>query len=136
MVEGRVSAGVVVGDKSDIGGGASIMGTLSGGNKAVISIGSQCLLGANAGTGISLGDGCTIAAGLYITAGMPIHLYDNESYPVDINGNQVEEPNNCVKAAELSGKDYLLFLQDSKTGKTICKPNQKVIELNTALHAN
>ena len=136
MIEGRVSAGVVVGDKSDVGGGASIMGTLSGGNKTVISIGAQCLLGANAGTGISLGNGCTIAAGLYITAGMPIYLYDKDNQPIDVNGSVVSEPNNCVKAMELSGKDYLLFIQDSKTGKTICKPNQKVIELNTALHVN
>jgi len=136
MIEGRVSAGVVVGDKSDVGGGASIMGTLSGGNKTVISIGAQCLLGANAGTGISLGNGCTIAAGLYVTAGMPIYLVDKDNNPINLEGEKVQEPNNCVKAADLSGKDYLLFIQDSKSGKTICKPNQKVIELNTSLHVN
>ncbi|RAP31920.1 2,3,4,5-tetrahydropyridine-2,6-carboxylate N-succinyltransferase [Candidatus Marinamargulisbacteria bacterium SCGC AG-414-C22] len=136
MVEGRVSAGVVVGDKSDVGGGASIMGTLSGGNKEVISIGEQCLLGANSGTGISLGNGCTIAAGLYVTAGSPVFLYDQNNNPVDHDGNPVSEPENCVKAHTLTGKPYLLFLQDSKTGRLICKPNQKVIELNDALHKN
>jgi Tetrahydrodipicolinate N-succinyltransferase len=81
MIEGRVSAGVVVGENSDIGGGASIMGTLSGGNKSVISIGQSCLLGANAGTGISMGDGCTIAAGLYIYAGMKVSLVNAKNEP-------------------------------------------------------
>ena len=136
MVEGRVSAGVVVSKDTDIGGGASIMGTLSGGNKHVISIGEKCLLGAMAGTGISLGFGCTIAAGAYVTAGSKISLYDAGNKPVDIDGNSVEEGQNIVKGAELSGKDKLLFLQDSVSGKFICKPNPKTIELNAALHSN
>jgi 2,3,4,5-tetrahydropyridine-2-carboxylate N-succinyltransferase len=136
MVEGRISGGVMVGKNSDIGGGASIMGTLSGGNKHVISIGEKCLIGANAGTGISLGYGCTIAAGLYIYAGMKISLYDKDKKPVDINGNPTSEGKNTVKALELSGKDHLLFIQDSQTGKTICIPNQKTIELNSELHKN
>jgi len=134
MVEGRISAGVIVDDKSDIGGGASIMGTLSGGNKNVISIGKQCLLGANAGTGISLGDGCTVAAGVYITAGSKVSLYNNKKQPVNINGKVVAEGENVVKGIELNGKDHLLIIQDSQTGKITCRPNQKVIELNASLH--
>jgi len=136
MVEGRVSGGVFVSKDSDIGGGASIMGTLSGGNDHVIEIGSKCLLGANSGTGISLGYGCTIQAGVYITAGMKISLLDKENKPVDINGNSVDKGQNIVKAMELSGKDYLLFIQDSQTGEVICKPNTKIIVLNEELHAN
>ncbi len=134
MIEGRVSAGVVVGDKTDIGGGASIMGTLSGGNKNVISIGEQCLLGANAGTGISLGDGCTVAAGVYVTAGAKVSLYNDKKEPVDINGAIVEEGNNVVKGAELNERPYLLYLMDSETGKLIARPNTKLIELNDSLH--
>ncbi|MCH2204491.1 MAG: tetrahydrodipicolinate N-succinyltransferase N-terminal domain-containing protein [Lentisphaerales bacterium] len=136
MVEGRVSAGVFVSKDSDIGGGASIMGTLSGGNNHVISVGEKCLLGAMAGTGISLGFGCTIAAGAYVTAGSKISLYDADNKPVDIDGNSVAEGKNVVKGAELSGKDKMLFIQDSQSGKLICKPNPKTIELNAALHAN
>lgn len=136
MVEGRISAGVVVSKDTDIGGGASIMGTLSGGNNHVISIGEKCLLGAMAGTGISLGFGCTIAAGCYVTAGSKISLYSADNKPVDIDGNSVEEGKNIVKGAELSGKDKLLFMQDSVSGKLICKPNPKTIELNAALHSN
>jgi len=136
MVEGRVSAGVVVGEKSDIGGGASIMGTLSGGNSRVISVGPQCLLGANSGTGISLGIGCTIAAGLYIYAGLKIAMLDQDGQPVDIDGKSVPAGSNYVKASQLSGKDYLLFMQDSRTGKVVCKPNKKLIELNSQLHHN
>jgi len=89
-----------------------------------------------AGTGISLGFGCTIAAGAYVTAGSKISLYDAGNKPVDIDGNSVEEGQNIVKGAELSGKDKLLFLQDSVSGKLICKPNPKTIELNAALHSN
>jgi 2,3,4,5-tetrahydropyridine-2,6-dicarboxylate N-succinyltransferase len=100
MVEGRISAGVVVGDGSDIGGGASIMGTLSGGGTQVISIGERCLLGANAGVGISLGDECVVEAGLYITAGTRVTLPDGD----------------VVKALELSGASNLLFRRDSTTG--------------------
>lgn len=136
MVEGRVSGGVVVDKNTDIGGGASIMGTLSGGNKNVISIGQECLLGANAGTGISLGFGCTIAAGVYITAGSKISLYNSENEPVNIQNEIVSEGQNIVKGMDLNGKDKLLFIQDSQSGKLLCKPNPKTIELNEALHVN
>jgi 2,3,4,5-tetrahydropyridine-2-carboxylate N-succinyltransferase len=100
MVEGRISAGVVVGDGSDIGGGASIMGTLSGGGQEVISVGKKCLIGANAGLGISLGDNCVIEAGLYLTAGSKVLLPDAK----------------IVKAKELSGGNNLLFRRNSQTG--------------------
>jgi len=100
MVEGRISAGVVVGDGSDVGGGASIMGTLSGGGSQVVSIGERCLLGANAGLGISLGDDCVVAAGTYVTAGSKLTLPDGR----------------VAKARELSGQDGLLFWQNSVTG--------------------
>lgn len=136
MVEGRISAGVLVGKNTDIGGGASIMGTLSGGNAHVISIGEKCLLGANSGTGISLGFGCTIAAGLYIYAGMKISLYNHQKEPVDITGTRVTEGQNRVKAIDLSGKNHLLFIQDSQTGKVICMTNPKTIDLNQELHQN
>lgn len=136
MIEGRVSAGVFVKKDSDVGGGASIMGTLSGGNQNVISIGEKCLLGANAGTGISLGFGSTIAAGLYIYAGMKVSLLDSDNKPVDLAGNRVAEGENIVKAMALSGREKLLFIQDSQTGQVFCKPNPKTIELNSALHSN
>ena len=121
MVEGRISAGVVVGDGSDVGGGASIMGTLSGGGKEVVSIGKNCLLGANSGLGISLGDNCIIESGTYITAAAKISLPDGE----------------IVKASELSGASNLLFRRNSQRG------NLEVVQrtgtwggLNSALHAN
>tara|TARA_B100000795_G_scaffold267411_1_gene252187 strand:- start:11494 stop:12654 length:1161 start_codon:yes stop_codon:yes gene_type:complete len=136
MVEGRVSCGVIVDKNTDIGGGASIMGTLSGGNKNVISIGQECLLGANAGTGISLGFGCTIAAGVYVTAGSKIAMYNNNKEPIDINDNIVAEGQNIVKGMDLNGKDKLLFIQDSQSGQLICRPNPKTIELNAVLHSN
>jgi 2,3,4,5-tetrahydropyridine-2-carboxylate N-succinyltransferase len=136
MVEGRVSAGVIVGEDSDVGGGASIMGTLSGGNDHVISVGKKCLLGANSGIGISLGDGCTVGAGVYVTAGKKVTLLNTNNEPVDPNGNPVPAGQNIVKAAELSGSDYRLFIEDSQTGELICKPNTKVIQLNEALHSN
>lgn len=136
MVEGRVSAGVVVGNGTDVGGGASIMGTLSGGNDLVISIGPECLLGANSGVGISLGNGCTVEAGLYITAGKKVTLVDHNNSPVDIDGNSVASGQNIVKGIELSGRNNLLFIQDSRTGEVICKPNTVVIELNEQLHQN
>ena len=119
MVEGRISQGVVVGDGSDIGGGASIMGTLSGGGRHRVSIGQHSLLGANAGIGISLGDDCVVEAGLYVTAGTKIGL-----------GDQV------VKGTELSGRDHLLFIRDSRTGQVRALPRKKGIELNERLHAN
>jgi 2,3,4,5-tetrahydropyridine-2-carboxylate N-succinyltransferase len=121
MVEGRISAGVVVGDGSDIGGGASIMGTLSGGGTAVISIGERCLLGANAGLGISLGDDCIVEAGLYLTAGARVSLPDGE----------------VVKARELSGADGLLFRRNSLSGAVEAVPRSGAWSgLNAALHAN
>jgi 2,3,4,5-tetrahydropyridine-2-carboxylate N-succinyltransferase len=121
MIEGRISAGVVVGDGSDVGGGASIMGTLSGGGKEVISIGERCLLGANAGLGISLGDDCVVAAGCYVTAGTKVTLADGT----------------IVKARELSGQAGLQFWQNSVTGAIEARPREGVgIELNTALHTN
>ena len=121
MVEGRISAGVVVGDGSDIGGGASIMGTLSGGGTTVISIGEGCLLGANAGIGISLGDDCVVEAGLYVTAGTRVTLPDGE----------------VVKAAELSGASGLLFRRNSQTGAVEASPRSGSWGgLNAALHAN
>jgi 2,3,4,5-tetrahydropyridine-2-carboxylate N-succinyltransferase len=121
MVEGRISAGVVVGDGSDIGGSASIMGTLSGGGTEVISIGERCLLGANSGLGIALGDDCTIEAGLYVTAGTKVALPDGE----------------VVKARELSGANGLLFRRNSQTGAVEAVPRTGSWSgLNAALHAN
>jgi 2,3,4,5-tetrahydropyridine-2-carboxylate N-succinyltransferase len=121
MVEGRISAGVVVGDGSDVGGGSSIMGTLSGGGTEVISIGERCLLGANAGIGISLGDDCTVEAGLYVTAGTLVTLPDGE----------------VVKGRDLSGASGLLFRRNSRTGTVEALPRSgKWSGLNTALHAN
>jgi 2,3,4,5-tetrahydropyridine-2-carboxylate N-succinyltransferase len=121
MVEGRVSAGVVVGDGSDVGGGASVMGTLSGGGKEVVRIGERCLIGANAGVGISLGDDCVIEAGCYITAGSKITLSEGR----------------VVKARDLSGVDGLLFWRNSVTGALEARPRTgSGIQLNPALHAN
>jgi 2,3,4,5-tetrahydropyridine-2-carboxylate N-succinyltransferase len=121
MVEGRISAGVVVGDGSDVGGGASIMGTLSGGGTQVISIGERCLLGANAGLGISLGDDCIVEAGLYLTAGTRVTLPDGE----------------VVKALDLSGADGLLFRRNSQSGAVEAMPRSgSWAGLNAALHAN
>jgi 2,3,4,5-tetrahydropyridine-2,6-dicarboxylate N-succinyltransferase len=124
MVEGRISAGVVVGDGSDIGGSGSIMGTLSGGGSEVIRVGEGCLIGANAGIGISLGDGCVVEAGLYVTAGTKVALPDGS----------------VVKARELSGKDGLLFRRDSQTGAVTAVlregANGDWGGLNAALHAN
>ncbi len=136
MVEGRISAGVVVDAQTDIGGGASIMGTLSGGNDHVISVGKKCLLGANSGIGISLGDGCTVAAGLYVYSGKKVYLLNKENEPVNLDGTKVDSGKNVVKASQLSGRDYLLFIEDSQTGQLFCKPNSKLIELNESLHVN
>ncbi|HET7385412.1 MAG TPA: 2,3,4,5-tetrahydropyridine-2,6-dicarboxylate N-succinyltransferase [Nocardioidaceae bacterium] len=125
MVEGRISAGVVVGDGSDIGGGASIMGTLSGGGSHVVSIGERCLVGANGGVGISLGDDCVVEAGCYITAGTKITLLQPGADPV------------VVRARELSGADSLLFRRNSTTGVVEAVPRAAgSVELNADLHAN
>jgi 2,3,4,5-tetrahydropyridine-2,6-dicarboxylate N-succinyltransferase len=121
MVEGRISAGVVVGDGSDIGGGASVMGTLSGGGKEVVRIGRRCLVGANAGIGISLGDDCVVEAGCYVTAGAKVVLPDGS----------------VRKAAELSGRSGLLFRRNSVTGALEAQPRTGDWGgLNQALHAN
>ena len=125
MIEGRISAGVVVGDNSDLGGGCSTMGTLSGGNNIKISIGENCLIGANAGVGIPLGDNCTIEAGLYITAGTKIELYKENG---DLDG--------VFKGSKLSNCSNLVFLRNSQNGKVIAKVNQKSINLNSELHKN
>ena len=125
MIEGRISAGVVVGNNSDLGGGCSTMGTLSGGNNIKISIGENCLIGANAGVGIPLGDNCTIEAGLYITAGTKIELYKENG---DLDG--------VFKGSKLSNCSNLVFLRNSQNGKVIAKVNQKSINLNSELHKN
>ena len=125
MVEGRISAGVVVGDGSDVGGGSSIMGTLSGGGKEVVSIGERCLLGANAGIGISLGDDCVVEAGCYVTAGTKVTVSDIDGKP------------QVVKAATLSGVDNILFRRNSVSGAIEAVPwKGDGIALNAALHAN
>lgn len=122
MVEGRISSGVIVGADSDLGGGASIMGTLSGGGREQITIGRRCLVGANAGIGISLGEDCVVEAGLYVTAGTKVTL---------ANGT-------VVKARELSGADGVLFRRDSVTGAVhaVCRAGQAGSALNAMLHSN
>jgi len=121
MVEGRISAGVVVDEDSDIGGGASIMGTLSGGGTEVIRVGKRCLVGANAGTGISLGDDCVVEAGCYVTGGTKVTLDDGR----------------VVKGSALSGSSGLLYFRDSVTGAIRARGREgKKVELNAALHAN
>ncbi|MFM8404795.1 MAG: DapH/DapD/GlmU-related protein, partial [Actinomycetota bacterium] len=121
MVEGRISAGVVVGDGSDIGGGASIMGTLSGGGKEVISIGKKTLLGANSGLGISLGDNCVVEAGVYLTAGSKVQLPDGT----------------IIKARELSGANGILIRRNSQSGAIEALPKTgNWGGLNSVLHAN
>jgi 2,3,4,5-tetrahydropyridine-2-carboxylate N-succinyltransferase len=122
MVEGRISAGVVIGDGSDVGGGASIMGTLSGGNETVIAVGERCLLGANSGLGIPLGDDCTLESGLYLTAGTKLRLPDGD----------------VVRASELAGISGMLFRRDSQTGAVEAHPRAGAgwHGLNAALHAN
>jgi len=119
MVEGRISAGVVVGDGSDVGGGASIMGTLSGGNDEVVSIGERCLLGANSGIGISLGDDCVVEAGLYVTGATPVMT-----------------PDGVQKGRELSGISGVMFIRDGQSGQVIARPRNRAWgELNAELHA-
>ena len=121
MVEGRISAGVIVDDGSDVGGGASIMGTLSGGGKEVIRVGKRCLIGANGGIGISLGDDCVVEAGLYVTAGTRVTLPDGT----------------VTKAGELSGADGLLFRRNSTSGAVeVLARAGGTVELNAALHSN
>ena len=121
MIEGRVSQGVIIGDGSDVGGGASIMGTLSGGGTEMVSVGRGCLLGAESGLGISLGDNCVLEAGLYLTAGTKVQLPDG----------------GVVKARELSGGSDLLFLRDSQSGAVIVKSRSgRQVKLNAALHSN
>ena len=122
MVEGRISAGVFVKKNSDLGGGSSTMGTLSGGNKDIIAVGENCLLGANSGIGISLGDNCTVEAGLYVTAGTKISL--------------LNENNKIVKAHELNGKNNMLYFRDSVSGKVCAKNKEDEFKLNKALHDN
>jgi 2,3,4,5-tetrahydropyridine-2-carboxylate N-succinyltransferase len=121
MVEGRISAGVVVDDGSDVGGGASIMGTLSGGGREQITVGKRCLIGANAGIGISLGDDCVVEAGTYVTAGAKVTVPGGGT----------------VKAADLSGRSGLLYLRNSVTGAIEARPRQgSGVTLNDVLHAN
>jgi 2,3,4,5-tetrahydropyridine-2-carboxylate N-succinyltransferase len=122
MVEGRISQGVVIGDGSDIGGGASIMGTLSGGGSEVISIGRRCLLGANSGVGISLGDDCVVEAGLYLTAGSKVEVHEAGTTTIH-------------KARELSGQPGILFRRNSQSGAIEALPRQgHGFALNQALH--
>jgi 2,3,4,5-tetrahydropyridine-2-carboxylate N-succinyltransferase len=121
MVEGRLTQGVVMGEGSDLGGGASVLGTLSGGGTHVVRIGERCLIGANGGIGISLGDDCVVEAGLYVTAGMRVTLPDGA----------------VVKAKELSGQSNLLFIRNSTTGVVEVRSRQgATVELNAALHAS
>jgi len=126
MIEGRISAGVIIGKNSDLGGGCSTMGTLSGGNDVKISVGGEdCLLGANSGLGIPLGDRCIVEAGLYLTAGSKVEVLDKDNKLVK-----------TVKASELSSKDDQLFIRNSLTGAIQCKPNRKKVSLNDQLHTN
>jgi 2,3,4,5-tetrahydropyridine-2-carboxylate N-succinyltransferase len=123
MIEGRVSAGVFVGKGSDLGGGCSTMGTLSGGGNLVISVGEGCLIGANAGIGIPLGDRNTVESGLYITAGTKVALLDEHGQKVKV-----------IKARELAGQSDLLFRRNSQTGAVECKTHKSAMELNETLH--
>jgi 2,3,4,5-tetrahydropyridine-2-carboxylate N-succinyltransferase len=120
MIEGRVSQGVIVGGNSDVGGGASIMGTMSGGGTHMVSVGERCLIGANAGIGISLGDDSVVEAGLYVTAGTKVGLPDGR----------------VVKALELSGQPNLLFIRNSVTGAVEVRERAgRTVQLNESLHA-
>ena len=123
MIEGRLSQGVLMREGSDLGGGASTMGTLSGGGEMVLTIGKDCLIGANAGAGIPLGDRCTIEAGTYITAGTLVQVFDENKRFIKL-----------VKARELAGQSDMLFIRHSQTGAIECRTNQKAITLNDALH--
>jgi 2,3,4,5-tetrahydropyridine-2-carboxylate N-succinyltransferase len=125
MIEGRVSQGVTVSGGTDLGGSASTAGTLSGGGNIVISIGKDCLIAANAGTGIPLGDRCTIEAGLYITPGTIVQVMDEDRNKL-----------NLVKARELAGQSELLFIRNSQNGVVECRTNRRAIELNSTLHSH
>ena len=125
MVEGRISAGVMVGKGSDLGGGCSTMGTLSGGGNMIISVGEECLIGANAGLGIPLGDRCTIEAGLFITAGTKVTVLDDAKQAVE-----------TTAARYLAGRADLLFRRNSQSGSVECLTNKTAIELNESLHAH
>jgi len=125
MIEGRISAGVQVGSGSDLGGGCSTIGTLSGGGNIVISIGEKCLIGANAGVGIPLGDRCTVEAGLFVTAGTKVTM-------LDADGKAVE----TARARDLAGKSDLLFRRNSMSGAVECLTNRSAVELNKELHAH
>ncbi|MDH5173027.1 MAG: 2,3,4,5-tetrahydropyridine-2,6-dicarboxylate N-succinyltransferase [Gammaproteobacteria bacterium] len=125
MIEGRISAGVFVGAGSDLGGGCSTIGTLSGGGNIVISVGKECLIGANAGIGIPLGDRCTVEAGLFVTAGTKLTMLDSGGMPVE-----------TAKARDLAGKSDLLFRRNSTTGAVECLTNRSAVELNQELHAH
>ncbi|MDE3269705.1 MAG: DapH/DapD/GlmU-related protein [Pseudomonadota bacterium] len=120
MIEGRISQGLIIGAGTDVGGGASTMGTLSGGNAQIVAVGKDCLIGANAGIGISLGDNCIVEAGLYITAGAKVKLADGK----------------IVKAREMAGKSNLLWRRNSSTGAVECLLNTKEFALNMQLHDN
>ena len=125
MIEGRISAGVMVGKNSDLGGGCSTMGTLSGGGKEIIAVGEDCLIGANAGIGIALGNRCIVEAGLYVTAGTKITVLDAHNQEMG-----------TTKGIALSGKDDLLFRRNSQSGRVEVKPNGTAVMLNDALHSN
>lgn len=125
MIEGRISAGVRVGADSDLGGGCSTLGTLSGGGDIVISVGRECLVGANAGVGIPLGDRCTVEAGLFVTAGTKVTMLDNSGMPVE-----------TLKARQLAGQSDLLFRRNSTSGAVECLTNRTAVELNRELHAH
>lgn len=123
MIEGRISAGVLIGKNSDLGGGCSTMGTLSGGGSEIISVGANCLIGANAGIGFPLADNCTVEAGLYITAGTKVNVVNGETIKV-------------VKAKELAQRSNLLFRRNSLTGAVECVPLKSAISLNEELHSH
>ena len=125
MIEGRISAGVMVGSGSDLGGGCSTIGTLSGGGDIVISVGKECLIGANAGIGIPLGDRCTVEAGLFVTAGTKVTMLDAAGMPVE-----------TAKARDLAGTADLLFRRNSTTGAVECLTNRSAVELNAELHSH
>ena len=125
MIEGRVSAGVTVGAHSDLGGGCSTMGTLSGGGDIVISVGEHCLIGANAGIGIPLGDRCTVESGLYVTAGSKVTVLDADGHPRE-----------TLAARRLQGLSDLLFRRNSLSGAVECLSNRSAVQLNDALHAH